>query len=262
MGIKDIHHFRETIDAGKLLWPASTANTTEPGGVWLMRLSDFPIYQRFVNCFEFARLNKVTIEYLPKYNLSSAPSGVTGSIKPITGTLILAEDQIPLVASYAGATVITAAPTWATDGDSDANVTVPFAARCDAITATYVRGIENSKEKELYSKRKQSFYPCFYNYLLDNPIVNTTTQTFGSNASTTGCFERNIKKWVNIVTLAQGAATAGSDVIVPNAGPVYYGPVYAFDVNETPTMALDLFDVRMTYSMSFKRLKASIGNLT
>lgn len=226
-----------------------------------MRLSDFPVYQRFVNCFEFARLERVTIEYLPKYNFASAPSAVTGSVKPITGTLITALDQIPLVASYAGAATIAPAPSWATDGDNDANVTTPFAARCDEITASYVRGIQNSEEKELYSKRTQTFFPCFYNYLLDTPIVNTSTSTFGSVASNTGCFERNIMKWVNIVTLAQGAAAAGSDVIVPNAGPVYYGPIYAFDVNETGTMALDLFDVRMTYRMSFKRLKASIGNL-
>jgi len=229
-----------------------------------MRLSDFPIYQRFVNCYEFARLNKVTITYWPKYNMQlnqETSSGING--QSVTGTLITAMDQIPLVASYAGATTVTSAVTWISDSDVDSPVTLPFAAGCNTVTPTYVRGLQGSHEAELYKKQSMTFQPAFYDYILDNPIVNTTTQTFGSNASATGCFERKIRKWVNIVTLVQPDNTGESGTSIANNGPVYYGPVYALDINSQPdALAQSLFDVRMTYSMSFKRLKGSVGNLT
>lgn len=234
-----------------------------------MRLSDFPIFQRFVNCYEFARLNKVTIQYIPKANMQLNLNTSSATQTSVTGTLITAIDQVPLVAFYAGATAIVAAPTWITDADADANVTVPFAASCAAVTPTYVRGLESSRECEFYKRQVLSFYPAFYDYVLDNPIVNTTTGagntgTFGNLASNSGCFERKIKKWVNITTLTQTASSSGTGSSVANAGPVYYGPVYALDINQQPVSsnpAFPLFDVRMTYSMSFKRLKGAISNL-
>lgn len=262
----DLYHYKETIDGGQIVLPAG-GNGRNPGGVWIMRLSDFPIYQRFINCYEFARLNKVTLHYIPRFNMQvnqgTALSTGQGGTQSFGGTLVTAIDQIPLLTSYAGASATVASAVWE-GGINDTGVTSPFLAEGGTvITPDYVRGLENSHEKEFYTKQTQTFTPAFYTTLVDTSVINTTSQTAGSTASSSGCYQRNIKKWVNINSIVQ--TSAGSEAVVSNVGPVYYGPVMALDLRDdeiSQTLAVPLFDVRMTYSMSFKRLKGSVANNT
>lgn len=260
----DIYHYHETINGGSLIVPSGTTGGTRvnSGGVWIMRLSDFPIYQRLVNVYEFARINKCTITFIPKFNMQVSSTGASESTHSITGTLITAIDQVPIMANYAGATQLGTAITWENDGSNDANVTYPAPAASTTVDCTYVRGLQSSKEKELYKKQVISFFPAFYTPVLDIGFTNTSTSSIGSNLSATGCFTRQVKKWVTTNLLNQTSTTADAAVATP--GPLFYGPVYALDLNDIPDTgsgALQLFDVRFTYSISFKRLKGSITNI-
>lgn len=262
--IKDIYHYTETINGGTIIINSTNYNqTTAAGGVWILRLSDFPIFQRFVNCYEFARLNKCSIEFIPKANMQLNQGNGTTFTNSITGTLITAIDQIPIFSAAGFASgVLATAPTWENDGSNDTNITSPAPALCGQMTPSYVRGLQGSHERELYKRQLRSFYPAFYTPVLDLATTNTG-QTIGSQVSSTGCFERNVKKWVNINSIQTAVPAGTSTLIVPNNGPLYYGPVYALDVNSTQTgeqTITQLFDVRLRYSMSFKRLKGSVAN--
>lgn len=267
----DIYHYKETINGGTLVVGSGYNQTTTAGGVWIMRLSDFPIFQRFVDCYEFARLNKCTIDYIPKSNMQtnlSVAAGASAPVQSLTGTLITAIDQIPLfVGPNQGGGTISTAITWENDGSNDANISSPGPAACSQTTCSYVRGLQNSRERELYKRQRISFYPAFYTPVLDSAIAQNAESgsVFPLNYSSTGCFERNIKKWVNINSFQTSNGGGTSTNIVASPGPLYYGPIYALDLNGIPAMTpsnFELFDVRFTYSISFKRLKGSVANNT
>jgi len=253
---KGVHTFSGEISAGQLVIP-SGVTTLYQSAVWVIRLPNIPIFATMGMNFEFARLNKWSVSYLPKSNMQTnlpflPSSGVNTQGTSITGTLITAIDQVPLVGTNATAS---AATCWVTDA-TETNVTlaVPytFTSAIGQPGLDYVRGIERCRETELYTKVKTSFYPTFYSEVID--AQTSTTQ--GGNTGL--CFERRIKKWINCTALSSPTGgVAGSPVI--NAGPWFYGPVFALCVNQPAYMGASetfpLFDVRMKYSISFKRIR-------
>lgn len=212
-----------------------------------MQLTDFPIFQRFQQTFEFVRLNRVTIEFIPKYNQQMNQSNqVVGQYNTsVTGTLITAIDQVPIEIAIG-----TTAPSlnWANDGSNSTGTSAATAYSTTVTTPGYLRGLQGSKERELNKKHTWSFSPAFY-----TPIL--TGQSAGQLSVSS--YQRNVKKWMTTKVFI--ANTSELDVTVTN-GPLFYGPMFCFDVNGFPLgitspSTLALFDVRMKYHMSFKRLR-------
>lgn len=247
---KDTYHFHETVSAGQLVIPTGATSPFVQSAVWIMRLPNFPAYTTLGASFEFVRLNRCTISYWPKANMQLNQFSATGGSQSISGTLIYGVDQVPLIGTMATASP---ASSWVTDGTGNTNVTLatPYTfqgATSSSSGLSYVRGLQNSKEVEMYKKVSQTFYPAFYDLIVD---VFPTSSAAGSGGS---CFNRVMRKWVNCTVLSNtGAGTLTS----LNTGPIYYGPVYALDVNNIPATVTNfpIYDVRMTYSMSFKRLR-------
>lgn len=257
----DTHHFKETVNAGVLYinpltgGPAGGNIFTGIGafagtGVYAMQLSDFPIFQRFNGCFEFARLNRCTIEFIPKYNMQLSSNSLSSTASTFSastsGTFITAVDQVPFIV-VPGTTSV--ALNWVNDSSNSSGTTSATPYTSTTVTPGYVRGLQGSREKELYKKHTLNFYPAFYDYLMTG-ISNSGSIT--ANAS----YQRKIKAWVSTQTLL----TTGTAPVATNTGPLYFGPVYALDVNGYPggvsdNINIPLFDVRLKYSMSFKRLR-------
>lgn len=242
--MSDTHHFKETVNGGML--GLSGANNTGTG-VWVMQLTDFPVFQNFRTAFEFVRLNSCTIEYIPKFNMQlvqmpTTNTGAIGSIS-ITGTLVTAIDQVPF-----NVIIGTTAPSsnWTNDSSNTTGTTVPTPYSSSTMTVGYVRGLQNSSEKEFYMKRRQRFMPTFFTPVLGGDGTGTFTPV---------AWQRNVKKWVT--TTIQ--TTGGAGEVINGNGPVYYGPVYAFDANyvapATGGNVTEMYDIRLHYSMSFRRVK-------
>lgn len=220
-------------------------------GVYVMQLTDFPIFQRLNGVFEFARLNKCTIEFIPKFNMTLNQNFLSGGTaaqfaSSTTGTLITAIDQIPINGISIGSSP--KAVNWVNDSSNSTGTSSAAPYRSDTVTPGYVRGLSGSREKELYKKHKISFYPAFYDYV----------QGSGNTGLSVNAFERRVKRWV--CTNSLGTAAAGNDPVTDGSGPLYYGPMYAFDVNAYAGAVGDniniaLFDVRLKYSMSFMRMR-------
>lgn len=256
---KGVHTFTGEISAGQLVIPSGTT-TLYQSAVWVIRLPNIPIFATMGMNFEFVRLNKFTIAYLPKSNMQTnlpflPSSGVNTQGTSISGTLITAIDQVPIVGAAA---LTTAATCWITDA-TETNVTlaVPysFTSIANQPGVDYVRGIERSRETELYSKVKRSFYPTFYSEIID--AMNGPSSFSDPKGSNTGlCFERRIKRWVNCTSITNIGSQTSPNI---NAGPYYYGPVFALCVNQPAYMGASetfpLYDVRMKYSISFKRVR-------
>lgn len=269
-GERDVHHFKQLVDGGTITLPNPTSgNIREVTGACIMRLTDLPIYDQMAPNFEFARLNKCKIEFIPKYNMQmnqlTTGSGAvsTGSI---TGTMITAVDQIPIYTGATAGSVFVTATSWNNDGDELGSATYASFVQT-SMTPNYVRSLQGAKEKELYKKQTISFYPAFYDYVMTpsgntapgQPAVTSISAPIPTVAAvavtTNGCVERKIKKWISINNVTSGNVTA----LGINAGPLYYGPVYALDVNVPgSTGFVPLFDVRLTYSVSFKRYKGTV----
>lgn len=254
---KDSYTCSETVTAGQLFYSSTAGNTS--GGVWLMNLTDFPAYATLGACFEFARLGKCEITYWPKTNMQTNLPYNTGGIPSVlqgfslSGTLITGLDQIPLVGSNA---LVAVNPNWKTD-TTETNVTVAkpyaFTSQGTLSPVAYVRGLSGSKETELYKKVHRTFYPAFYDLLMDAPGAGA-----GVGGTSGTCFERKIKKWINVGILNSGTSGVAG-VRSQNVGPAYYGPCFALDVTNTAAVdvsqSIPLYDVRMKYTISFKRLK-------
>lgn len=246
----------EIVSAGQLAYVGSNG-VTSSGGVWLMNLTDFPAYATLGACFEFARLGKCEITYWPKTNMqTNLPYNNGLAVRQgfsMSGTLITGLDQIPLVGSNALTAVN---PNWITDA-TETNVTVAkpyaFTSQGTLSPVAYVRGLSGSKETELYKKVRRTFYPAFYDLLMDAPGAGA-----GVGGTSGTCFERKIKKWINVGILNSGTSGVAG-VRSQNVGPAYYGPCFALLVNNTSAVdasqTIPLYDVRMKYTISFKRLK-------
>lgn len=250
--MKDIHHFKQTVNGGVISTHNATAGTLTSGGC-IIRLTDLPFFQQMGPNFEFARLNKCRVEFWPKANMqinqltNGSGALATGSIN---GTFITALDQVPFYTAV-GIPYVNA-PSWGNDGSNDTGVTSASFVQT-GMSTDYIRGLQGSKEKELYKKHSISFYPAFYDYMMSGvgtgniTNVNNTLGVFDSN----GCVERKIKKWVSINNIVGSTPS-----ISVNVGPLYFGPVYALDANVPGTTdGVPLYDVRFTYSISFKRVR-------
>jgi len=258
--MKDVHHFKQTISGGEFILPIASDNITSTGGC-IIRLTDLPFYQRMAPNFEFARLNKCTIEFWPKANMQLNQFTAAGALSTFSpsGTLITAVDQVPFYSStLSSGMAFVQSVIWAGDASDDSGITSASWVRV-GMSTDYIRGLQGSREKELYKKHTISFYPAFYDYVMtgegagpitgvSNLLPNTTDVNWGTN----GCVERKIKKWVSINNLDSRANTA-----TVNTGPLYFGPVAAIDCNVdgTGASAIPLYDVRLKYSISFKRVR-------
>jgi len=263
--MSDVHHFKQTVNGGELIYPSGLSNAQNVTGGCIIRLTDLPLYQQMGPNFEFARLNKCTIEFWPKANMQLnqfTAAGAVSSFSP-SGRLITAVDQVPFYSDLTTSLgTFLAAPSWANDTSNDTGVTVASFVKT-AMTADYIRGIQGSREKELYKKHSITFFPAFYDYVMTgigtgaitsvtNVIPNEENVT-GGGLSTNGCVERKIKKWVSINNIGSN----NSSGIAINVGPLYFGPVYAMDVNVDGSGAtsIPLFDIVLKYSISFKRVR-------
>lgn len=180
--------------------------------------------------FDFVRINKCWMEFQPRANMSQITT--EQNVTFLTGM-----DEIPLVTSTSPGTT---APTWGAQGGDDATVTEANAFDSARITADYLRGMKTCKETQCYKKHVVSFYPAFYN-LLDDTVSTTAASHV---------VERNIKKWVNLNWINQ---STGTDV--QSLGPDFYGPMYCFSSNNNVGAAQPYYDVKLHYSVSFRRLR-------
>lgn len=256
----DVHHFRQTVNGGTLILPVTPTLADTTGGC-IIRLTDLPFYQQMAPNFEFARLNKCKLEFWPKSNMQLTQLSAAGALSSfsVSGTFITAIDQVPFYSGTTSASNYVAASSWSNDGSNDSGVTSASFVN-SGMSTDYIRGLQGSREKELYKKHTLNFYPAFYDYVMTGQGTGAITSVAnvlpGATPTLTlnGCVERKIKKWVSINTIS----SEGNDATV-NVGPLYFGPVYAIDgnVDGTGASSVPLYDVRFTYSISFKRVRGT-----
>lgn len=241
----NIHTFKGIVNAG-ILAAQLAATSTHLGGQYIFKLSDLPIVGSagagIGNCFDFVRLNRCKMEFMPRFNVQSANNGtgITGTSAP--QTFLTGVDEIPILRSG----VLTVAPTWLSQGDEDANITETSAYDHPDITPDYLRGMPNVKETEVYRKHTVHFIPTFFDYAVNNVAAGSTETSI-----TSGVYKACRKQWVNCNFLQQntGAETAGP-------GPDFYGPMYSFGNNVgSGGQATQYYDVKLHYSVSFRRLR-------
>jgi len=234
----DIHTFKGILNGGQL-GTLLSSTSTHLGGLYIFKLSDFPIIGSAGSglgaSFDFCRVNKCKMEFLPRYNMQANPITTGGSNEP-QPTFLTGLDEVPIITSGS----FTPAPSWTTQGDEDADVTEATGYDHPRITPDYIRGMQNCKETETYKKHVVHFTPWFFNTLVGGET--------GAGFNPTGTYVRNIKKWINLQALNQSTG-AEANVI----GPDFYGPMYSFSNNVTNP--INYYDVKIHYSVSFRRLK-------
>jgi len=224
----DVHSFKGIINAGILsALPAGTS--THLGGQYIFQLTDLPIYQNMNNCFDFVRVNSCRMEFLPRANM--AQINTETNVTFLTGL-----DEIPMVGTSS-----TVAPTWSAQGSEDAGVTESKAYDHVRITPDYVRGMQNSRETEAYKKHTRVFTPWHF--------INTV-DTITTGMSSGVQYQKQSRKWIALNYLDQ---TTGTEIA--SGGPDYYGPMYSFGANNGISSPTPLYDVKLHYSISFRRLK-------
>lgn len=231
--ISDIHTFKGIVNAGQLL-SIPTTTSTHLGGQYIMQLTDFPIIGTggaLSNAFDFVRLNKCKMEFMPKYNFNG------GNLPVDAPTFITGMDEVPLYRTSA----LLQAPTWGTQADEDAGVTEAHAYDHVRLTPDYIRGQQGSRETEIYKKHTVWFTPTFYDFAINNTQAGTPTFTPGP-------YKACKRQWVNLNYMNQ---TSGSEV--QSTGPDFYGPMYCFGTNTTTIT--EYYDVKIHYSVSFRRLR-------
>jgi len=242
----DIHTFKGIINAG-ILAALPAATSSHLGGQYIFKMNDLPIYENMGPCFDFARMNKCRLEFMPRYNVTSAPNTAAGATQGIPMTFLTGVDEIPIYNSTGGLPTIQA-PTWLSQADEDAPVTEATAYDHPRISPDYLRGMDNCRETEIYKKHSRSFYPVSYSYLVDTVSNSNITPSPGAQSPV---FERKTKRWININAMNQ---LSGTEALVP--GPDYYGPMYSFGNNlASGGTATQYYDVKLHYSVSFRRLK-------
>lgn len=254
--MSDTHHFKGTLNCGilQLPWVTGAAASTQYGGQFVFRLSDLPIYVDEGGHYEFVRVNKMTIEFLPRYNQATLPGaaeGQTGALQQYFGqTFITAFDEVPVIAGTNGR--ILASQTWVSQNDEDAGVNEMEAWRNTTLTPDYVRGIKSSKETELYKKHSITFTPVYY--VAAYNLAGAETSFFQEALE----YEVRKKRWMPTnITIQQQAGPP--DVTNAVDGPTFYGPMYSFTqlASASPTNPTQVFDVKVRYSVSFKRYRGT-----
>jgi len=263
--MSDIHHFKGIINAGiiQLLTLDVSTNDTGNAGVFVLRLLDIPNYPELSSLYEFIRVNRCTLEFMPRYNQTNIPIGTDPTMQTAfrLPTFVTGLDEVPLVS--AANLDIQIASSWTSQGGDSSGIREMTAYQCStAIGADYIRGLKGSKETEIYKKHRVSFIPTFYDYAMTNQLV--ATGPVNVPAPNSGIFEQKKKKWLNCSYLKQNGAV-GSTVTstIVSSGPDMFGPVYAFSNVTNATGAsnkfLELYDVKLHYSISLKRYKGQSG---
>lgn len=274
--MSDVHHYKGTINAGIVRWIATNGGTgvisnASNAGVYILRLTDIPNYPELSNLYEFIRVNRCRLEFMPRYNMTNLPGpvlGGTGStftegtqsatagIAARLPTFITGLDEVPLVNAVANTDVQPSA-SWITQGgDSSAVNEMTAYQATGVIGADYIRGLKGSKETEVYKKHTVTFVPSFFDYTMTSQV------TGGSNQPTPGqgTFEKKGKRWLNCTFISQSGGTASS---VESLGPDFYGPVYSFSnppaTSTTATNIVEMYDVKLHYSISMRRYKGAPG---
>jgi len=203
-----------------------------------MKLSDLPIVGSndvgLAQAFDFVRLNKCTMEFMPRFNVNDGSDPTS----------------IPNIPNRAGRGTTTKrigsphiSAAWQSQASEDSGVTECTAYDHARITPDYIRGMQGGKETEFYKRHKVHFTPTFYDYTVQNVqgIVGATTG---------GAYKACKKQWVNTNYLNQGS---GSET--QTQGPDFYGPMYCFSNNLASGSQTALYDVKLHYSVSFRRLR-------
>lgn len=250
-GSTNIHDFKGTLNCGilQLPWVTGTAASTQYGGAFVFTLADLPVYANEAQNYEFIRVNEMIMHFLPRFNQASLPQaaeGNTGATQQYFGqTFITAMDEVP-VQGVSGS-YVAASQTWVSQSDEDSGVNEMEAVRFDKLTPDYVRGIRTSKETELYKPHMIKFTPVTYGVVAD-------LSQGGAGTSSTGEFEQRRRKWIPTSIWQQASETE----LMLN-GPTFHGPVYAFTqlATASPTNPTQVYDVKVEYSVSFKRYKGA-----
>lgn len=274
--MSDTHHFKGTINAGVVRWLAQNFNVTNAtdSGVFVMRLSDIPNYSTLSSLYEFVRVNRCTLEFMPRYNMTNLPgpaitntagtistnalTSTTSTTVPRFPTFVTGLDEVPLVSNTATSD-LQVADSWTSQG-GDAGVVQEMQAyqANQVIAADYVRGLRGSKETEIYKKHKVSFIPTFYDYVVSSQEVTSSNNPRPAS----GIFQAKKKQWLNCNYLLQ-ASSSTSTTEVESLGPDMFGPVYAFSSGGAGTgstnVYVELYDVKLHYSISTKRYKGVSG---
>lgn len=262
--MSDVHHFKGIVNAGVLSWiagSATAATLAQIAGVYVFRLDDLPIFEQFAEGFEFVRINRCRMEFMPRYNMSNLPIGAVSTTDTVTAsgqlpTFITGYDEVPLVVGSGVGGDLATSGTWSSQTGDDANVAEMKAYGCQGgITPSYIRGLQRSKETEIYKKHSVSFIPAFYDYAMTNATGE------GNVTNGYGTYERRTKKWINCNVQLQtvsGASSTPVSTATPAIGPDFYGPVYSFSqpgTNTSTTSIVQLYDVKLHYSVSFRRVR-------
>lgn len=229
-----IHTFKGIINGGTLVSPASGTAITTWGGVYTWDMNTLPIYANMMSLFEFARVNSVKFELMPRANVSAVGSAST--VSTATGTIIVGIDEAPL-SSTAGK-----ASTWVSSASEDGAISEAFPQASTLITPDYLRGMENSSEVEIYKKIVRSFVPAAY------VITNLAPSTFNPTSTMGVAYEQRKRTWWTCQTQSSSASALTS--------PVFWGLMYAF-CNAPINADVPTYDVRIHYSISFKRLRGA-----
>lgn len=279
--LSNVYHYKGTINAGIISWTSGSATATtlaQIGGVYVFRLDDLPIFENAATMYEFVRINRCRMEFMPRYNTSNLPSSVllqfddsltgpsnigsTTSSAAKLPTFITGYDEVPLVSPLEGDDLALSG-TWSSEGGDDSNVAEMKAYGCQGgVTPSYIRGMIGSKETEIYKKHVVHFTPAFFDYAMTSGLPFGGTSNIPLPGS--GVFERRQKKWINCNSQLQGE-TGGTTTLptssdTPSVGPDFYGPVYSFSqagINTSTTAVLQLYDVKMYYSVSFRRVRGA-----
>lgn len=209
---------------------AGTAITTW-GGIYTMDMSALPMYITMVQCFEFARLNSLKFTLLPRFNVNTPVSITSGQN---SGTIVVGVDEIPM------STTAGKASTWGATNSEDSGVTEAAAQSCSLITPDYVRGLEGSYECETHSKIVKNIVPAWY------VVATQVPTTFNSSSPAGATYEARKKKWFPTNLFSSSADAVSS--------PVFWGLMYAFTSTSGSSTVYPAYDVKIHYSMSFKRI--------
>jgi len=197
------------------------------------------------------------MEFMPRYNMANLPIGALSTTDTVTTsgqlpTFITGYDEVPLVGADTPSFDLAPSGTWSSQSGDDTGVSEMKAYGCQGgVTPSYIRGTARSVETEVYKKHVVHFTPAFYDFAVSNNP--SATNTLASN----GVFERRAKRWINCNTQVQTTESATS-ADVASLGPDFYGPVYSFSqpgTNTSTTAVIQLYDVKMHYSVSFRRVR-------
>lgn len=236
----------------QLPWVTGGAASTQYSGQFIFKLNDLPVYVSEQLSYEFVRVNKFVMHFMPRYNMATLPTsadGNTGALQQYFGqTFITAMDEVPLLGATSG--LITASQTWVSQSDEDAGVNEMEAYRNETITPDYIRGIKGSKETELYKAHKIMFTPVYYIAAVDFTNTGTEAQVVE--------YEQRKRRWLPTNITAQSTG-GGGDTPTLLAGPTFHGPIYSFTqlASASPTNPTQVYDVKVDYSVSFKRYKGA-----